>query len=113
MRGRAKNCGEARVLRVVSGEWREGQRSRMEVGAVLWSSLCMRQCPATPRGPRATRSASGHVPCSLAVAQVKKAAQEAASIPDDVGDIATVDVIVDVQRAVAKFGWMLGAHIDE
>ena len=41
-----------------------------------------------------------------------KAAQEAASVPDETGDLATVDVIVDVQRAVAKFGWMLGAHLD-
>lgn len=42
-----------------------------------------------------------------------KAAQGSASVPDDVGDLATVDVLVDVQRAVAKFGWMLGAHIGE
>ena len=42
-----------------------------------------------------------------------QAAQEVASVPDDVGDVATVDVLVDVQRAIAKFGWMLGAHVDE
>ncbi len=42
-----------------------------------------------------------------------KAAQESASVPDDVGDLATVDVLVDVQRAIAKFGWMLGAHLGE
>lgn len=41
-----------------------------------------------------------------------EAAQEAASVPDGSGDIATVDVLVDVQRAIAKFGWMLGAHVD-
>lgn len=41
-----------------------------------------------------------------------KAAQESARIPDAVEDIATVDVLVDVQRALAKFGWMLGAHLD-
>ncbi len=41
-----------------------------------------------------------------------KAAQEAARIPDAVEDIATVDVLVDVQRALTKFGWMLGAHLD-
>ena len=44
-------------------------------------------------------------------AETLKAAQEAASVPDDAGDIATVDVIVDVQRAIAKVGWMLGAHV--
>ena len=42
-----------------------------------------------------------------------EAAQEAASVPAGAAGIATVDVIVDAQRAVAKFGWMLGAHIDE
>jgi starvation-inducible DNA-binding protein len=40
------------------------------------------------------------------------AAQEAASVPDGAEDLATVDVLVDVQRAIAKFGWMLGAHVD-
>lgn len=40
------------------------------------------------------------------------AAQEAASIPDDAGDIATVDVLVDVQRSIAKLGWMIGSHVE-
>lgn len=66
---------------------------------------------AFPRG-----ETDGTTLCSLLrdrCAGAVKAAQEAARIPDDVGDLATVDVIVDVQRTIAKFGWMLGAHIDE
>lgn len=46
-------------------------------------------------------------------AETVNAAQEAAGVPDQAGDIATVDVLVDVQRTIAKLGWMLGAHVTE
>lgn len=38
-------------------------------------------------------------------------AQTAAGVPDGLGDLATVDVLVDVQRALAKLGWMISAHL--
>ncbi len=41
-----------------------------------------------------------------------KAAQESAIVPDNAEDIATVDVLVDVQRSIAKLGWMIGAHVE-